>query len=373
MKRKEGVLFLYIIVMFCLFWQGFARTEEPRKKFRLIVVSSCYKGDKRAEEAHRGFCKSLLAGGYFNDHKQIAEYLDNDFVETETAVIKRLWLADNLCRKSGKEKLNRVIEIIRAVEDFKPDLIFLEEDEAVEYVGSYFFNTEIPVVFWGLDNTPVKYGLVDNKYRPGHNVTGVYTSGYYAECMSLLKGIAPNIKTFAVLADNSERSRGEVKTIEYLSFKLSLPFKLAEAVVTDDFEIWKEKALALQKQVDAFFICRYSGLKDKKEDAVSEEDVAKWYINNINIPEFVTQRQYVEQGMFCGVDNPAFDQGFEAAAIANDILLRKANPAAIESRSPKRGAFIVNRQRAKKLGITLKDGLGIEGYIDDEGINAGKR
>ncbi len=42
-------------------------------------------------------------------------------------------------------------------------------------------DTAISVVFWGINGMPLKYGLVDRMDQPGHNVTGVWQSGYLKE------------------------------------------------------------------------------------------------------------------------------------------------------------------------------------------------
>ena len=59
------------------------------------------------------------------------------------------------------------------------------------------------MVFWGFNDSPVKYGLVETAERPGHNVTGVYESGYYVESLQFLKRLAPQVKTIAVLSDKT--------------------------------------------------------------------------------------------------------------------------------------------------------------------------
>ena len=43
---------------------------------------------------------------------------------------------------------------------------------------------DTPVVFWGVNGRPLKYGLLDSLERPGHNVTGVYQAGYLEECLA---------------------------------------------------------------------------------------------------------------------------------------------------------------------------------------------
>jgi ABC-type uncharacterized transport system substrate-binding protein len=239
----------------------------------------------------------------------------------------------------------------------------LGDDDAAEYIGKKFLDSKIPVVFWGVNNTPLKYGLVDSENRPGHNVTGVYQSGYYLESLRFLKKIAPRVKTFAVLSVESSTGRSHYKEIEYLSWQGVLPLVLMETVSTESFEVWQEKALELQKKVDAFFVAHYAGLKDRAGNYVPPEEAAKWYTDHITIPEAVEFRGLVEQGMLCGADDSGYSQGFEAVEIAHDILTKGADPATYPPRAPKCGALLVNTKRAAALGIGLTPDMGIEEYI----------
>ena len=120
----------------------------------------------------------------------------------------------------------------------------------------------------------------------------------------------------------------------------------------------------LQKKVDAFFVAQYTGLKDEKGNHISAEKVAQWYITHINIPEVTVAGHFVKTGLLCAADDSGFNQGYEAVVIGHDILENGADPATYPPRAPKRGALMVNRQRAEMLGLTLTDSMGIEEYIE---------
>ncbi|OGW42276.1 MAG: hypothetical protein A2X57_02505 [Nitrospirae bacterium GWD2_57_8] len=342
---------------------GYGAPQQASKKTRILVVSSYHREYLWSQETNEGLCASMLKFGYFDNKAQAGEYTKDDFVETSRAIVKKVWL-DAKRKKSREEKVESTARITRLAREFKPDLIFLGEDDAAEYIGGQFLDTETPLVFWGVNNTPVKYGLVDRQDRPGHNVTGIFQPGYYVESLNLLKKIAPRVKTFAVLTDDTTAGRSHYKAIEYLARQGALPLILKETVITGDYEVFKRRALELQKEVDAFFIAQYSSLRDKTGNYVSAYEAAKWYITNITIPETAEQGQFVRQGMLCGADDSGYNQGFEAVAVAHDILSKGADPATYPVRAPKRGVLIANRQRAAMLGIALLPEMGIEEYVD---------
>ncbi len=359
---RQRMFWCMVVLSLCLTATGYAAPNKETVKKRIFVVSSYNREYAWSQETNQGFCDAMLKFGYFDDAVQAGDLTKNDGVETATSVIKKMWM-DTKRKKSKAEKLEATARINRAIRDFKPDLLFLGDDDAAEYIGNQFLDTKLLIIFWGVNNTPVKYGLVDRADRPGHNVTGSYQPGYYRESLELLKRIVPKVKTFAVLTDDSTAGRSHYKAIKYLARQGALPLALKETVITGDYELFKARALELQNTVDAFFVAQYSSLRDKDGAYVKAQDVISWYVTNIHVPETAEQGQFVRQGLLCGADDSGYNQGFEAVRMAHDIIDTDANPAAYPPRAPKRGALMVNEDRARTLGITLSDKMGIEEYV----------
>jgi len=363
-SQKRSVIFFLGFVLLIFAHVVYAKDNG---KIRLLVVDSYHKGYNWSETINDGFCDAMVKLGYFDDSNQGIEYNKNDYVETSKVIINRLWL-DKKRKKSKEEITKSAEEATRVIVKFNPDLIFLGDDNAAKFIGPKFLDSKIPVVFWGLNNTPVKYGLVDSKEKPGHNVTGVYQSGYYPEGLMLLKTIVPEAKTFAVIADDSLTGRAMIKALIYNSRKGNLPLKLHGIISTSNYEQWKKDVLEIEKKVDAFFIAKYGALKDEAGEYVSNTKVAAWYLMNVKSPEAASAGQLVKQGMLCSVDDSGFNQGYQAVVIAHDIMANGAKLAAYAPVVPGRGALTVNKQRAKMLGITLMKNMGIEQYVEKASV-----
>ncbi|MBU0730556.1 MAG: hypothetical protein KKE17_15320 [Proteobacteria bacterium] len=355
---KTKILLFLLVFVFCLSSVTYA---IPKKK--ILIVSSYHREYLWSQETNEGLCAGFLNFGYFDNKEQISKFTSDDIIETSAAIIKKLWM-DTKRNKTKDEQARITVEFTNMAKEFQPDLIMLGDDNAAQYIGAQFLDSRIPIVFWGVNNTPVKYGLVDSLEKPGHNVTGIYQTGYYKEGLEFLKKIKPQAKKFAILADNTSSGRSHLKKIEYFAHRGELPLELVETVDVGDFEIWKKKALDLQNKVDAFFLAQYTGLKDGSGNHVSAGEVTQWYLANIKIPEVAVQGQFVKQGMLCAADDGGYNQGYEAVVMAHDILAKGADPAMFPPRTPKRGALMINKQRAKALGITLTDKMGIEEFIE---------
>jgi ABC-type uncharacterized transport system substrate-binding protein len=333
------------------------------KLYKLFVVSSYHSQYLWSQDTQKGLCAGLIKYGFMDSNEQAAAFTKNDYVETSTVVIKKAWM-DTKHKDTTGEIAQTTTKIVNEIKQFAPDLIFLGDDNAANYIGNQFVDTNIPIVFWGINGMPVKYGLLDSIERPGHNVTGVYQEGYPKECLEFLKRVVPGANSFAILSDDSETGRTKVKQLENLARTGQLPLRLQAVVITNSLPQWKSKALELQDKVDAFFVVNHNTIRDVNDQPVDQLEIGAWYLRNIKKPECGDEKQFAQEGMLCTCDDSGFNQAFEAVKMADRILRKKESPANIPVYMPQRGPFIINRQRAKMLGISITDKMQVEEYID---------
>ena len=268
-------------------------------------------------------------------------------------------------RKNKKAEIAATVaSVVKEVDAFKPDLVFLGDDNATNFIGAHLVNTSIPVVFWGVDFNPLTYGYIDTIDHPGHNVTGVYQSGYFKESLDVLKKLSPDLKTFAILSDGSETGRAKSKVIVKLAEDGQLPLRLVDQVATNSFSEWQDKVLELQHKVDAFFVVNHGSLKDDKGASVDSLMAGAWYLAHVKKPEASPEKQFVQEGMLISADDSGFKQAYEAGRMADLILHQKKSPADITVIAPTRGAIMVNRQRAAMLGKDVSHKDFVEEYIE---------
>jgi ABC-type uncharacterized transport system substrate-binding protein len=123
--------------------------------------------------------------------------------------------------------------------------------------------------------------------------------------------------------------------------------------------------LKLQKKVDAFYIAHFVSLRDSDGRYIPTDEVVKWHISNITVPEIVACPDFVERGLLCSASDSGFNQGYDAVRIAHDILVHGLAPATYAPLTPSTcRPLIVNRKRAEMLGITLTDGMGIDRIVE---------
>jgi ABC-type uncharacterized transport system substrate-binding protein len=344
-----------------------ASTNGAPPKRKIFVVSSYHKSYLWSQSTQNGLTAAMLSYGYLDNAQQAKTFTKNDFVESSKAIIKKDWM--NTKRKNGPRDIAlATYRITKAINTFNPDLVLLGDDNAANYIGNQLLDTKTPVVFWGINGLPLKYGLIESMDSPGHNITGVWQAGYHKESLDLLHALVPKAKTFAILTCDSVTSRAKVKQLENLARIGRLPLKYVDTVLTNSFSEFKSRTLELEKKVDAFFVLNHDTCKDDNGDHVDMLEVGRWYLKNIQKPEASHEDQFVREGMLLTANDSGYNQSYRAFEIAYDILEQGLNPSRIRTVTPPRGPLMVNRIRAKMLGISLKDKMDIIEEIVDEAV-----
>lgn len=249
-------------------------------------------------------------------------------------------------RKTSTEWKKKVTEnAIKKIEEFKPNLVIVFDDNACELVTKRYIGTALPFVFCGMNGDPKDYGF------PAENITGVIERGHVKESIELLKRLVPDVKKTAIITDNSPTAQAFVIRVK----KVELPIEICEFYSTDDFDTWKAKVKELQSKVDAIGLFVYHTIKERgSEVSLPAEDVLRWTLKNSALPEFALFDFTVKGGGLCGVVLSGYEQGKAAAEMALTILAG-ATPVNISIKCPEKGNPMVNKKRAAELNIKIPE------------------
>ena len=325
---------------------------DPQNKRRIFIVSSYHCDYLWSQSTQQGLSEAMLQYGYLDNLSQVGLCGPENGVESSRMIAKKAWM-DTKRINSSFDIAIITERILKEIQEFQPDLVMLGDDNAANYIGNQLLDTNIPVVFWGINGLPLKYGLIDSMDKPGHNVTGIWQAGYYKEGLQLLKRLVPSAKTFAILSCDSVSARPNIKQLQALDKQGKLPLKLVDVVKTNSFEEFKQRALELELKVDAFFVLNHDTMHDSEGKHVDMLEVGRWYLENIQKPEASHEDQFVREGMLMTANDSGYNQAYAAFEIAYDILEQGLNPGLIRTRTPAHGPYLVNTQRAEKLGIDL--------------------
>jgi len=268
----------------------------------LVAVLGCIKPSE----------KVLLIFSYHPEHPWVVEetrgaeeILEERGVETEKFYL------DTKRNTSAEWKEEVAEEAVRKIDDFKPDLVIVFDDNACELVAKEYIGDSLPFVFCGMNSEPEDYGF------PAQNITGVIERHHLEATINLLQQLVPDIKELAIISDDSPTSQAFITSVK----NIIPPIEISEFYTTNDFDAWKAEVQELQTKVDAIGIYVYHTIKEKGgEESLPPEDVLGWTLENSKLPDFTFSDFTVQDGVLCGVTVSGYEQGMTAAEIAIRIL-----------------------------------------------------
>lgn len=315
--------------------------------FTFIILLGCAKAPK----------KILLIFSYHPEYSWVVEQTkgveeiltDKVFSQKDKTVIQhgkyeieKFYLDTK--RKTSLEWKTEISEkAVEKIDEFKPDIVIVFDDNACEMVAKKYIGKKLPFVFCGMNGEPSDYGF------PAENITGVIERLHINESYELLKQILPDVEKIAFITDNSHTSQKAVSRIN----KADFPAEISEIVTTNDLDEWKEKIKDFQKNVEAIGIISYHTIKADGKSIPSEE-VIHWTLANNQLPEFVFIDFVIADGAFCGVTVSGYEQGKAAAEIAVRIL-NEEKPSDIQISRTSVVIPMINLERAKQLNLKIDE------------------
>ena len=155
-------------------------------------------------------------------------------------------------RRSGEDqKQAAALAIKRAIEETKPDVVTLSDDDAAKYLlMPYFRDSPIPFVFCGLNWDASTYGL------PYANTTGMVEVSPIPQIISLLRRHARGPR-IGFLAEDTETKRKEV-----LFHKKLFGISYDQVYFVRSFAEWEVAFLKAQREVDMLLILGVGAIPD---------------------------------------------------------------------------------------------------------------
>jgi putative ABC transport system substrate-binding protein len=208
----------------------------------------------------------------------------------------------------------------------------------------------IPIVF-GVGEDPVKLGLVASLARPRGNATGVnfFTQEVVAKRLGLLHQLVPKAVRVAVLVNPANATIAEttLRGVQEAAGSIGLQIHVLNATTIAEIDaafatLARERADALFAAGDAFFTSR----------RVQFATLAA----GDRIPAAYTQREFVEVGGLMSYGTDLADR-YRQVGVYTGNVLKGAKPADLPVMQPTKFEFVINRQTARALGLTIPETL----------------
>jgi len=207
----------------------------------------------------------------------------------------------------------------------------------------------IPIVF-GVNDDPVKLGLVASLARPGGNATG--TNGFAVEVvakrLALLHELVPKAVRVAVLLNpGTDPSEVSLREVQEAARTIGLQTRVLNASTSQEIDavfatLARERPDALFVSPDAFFTSRRVQITTLAARG--------------RIPAASGPREFVEVGGLMSYGTDRADR-FRQAGVYTGKILNGAKPADLPVLQPTKFEFVINLKTAKALGLTVPETL----------------
>jgi putative tryptophan/tyrosine transport system substrate-binding protein len=199
--------------------------------------------------------------------------------------------------------------------------------------------SQIPIVFNGGD--PVSSGLVSSYNRPGGNMTGIVPLGaaLTGKDMSLLRELAPNAKTIALLSNNVNVE------VEAREAAATLGLQLLVLTAGTEGEVDAAFAALNQQQVDAMLVATSPFFVTRAKQIAA---LAARY----GVPAIYPRREFAEAG---GLMSYGYDvaDGYRQMGNYAGRILKGEKAGDLPVFQPTKFELVINLKTAKALGFEI--------------------
>jgi len=204
----------------------------------------------------------------------------------------------------------------------------------------------IPIVF-GVNEDPVRLGLVASLSRPGSNATGInfLTAEVAAKRLALLRELIPTAARAALLVNpaNATSMESTLSDVTSAARVMGLEIKVVNAATSN--EINAAFATLATEKVDVLLVAGDAFYSSRRVQLVH---LATHY----GIPATYSQREFTDVGGLMSY-GPNFADVFRQVGSYVGRLLKGAKPAELPVMQSSKFEFVINAETARLFGITV--------------------
>jgi len=194
------------------------------------------------------------------------------------------------------------------------DVIIVSDDNAFNFVVEFqkdIFN-DVPIVFMAVNDMDNAIEMDGNPY-----ITGVIEAITPEQTIKLAKKLHPQLKSITVIADDTLSGNADVEIVGRLYAKF--PDLLFNLLQLGNYS-WDETAELLRQQHRDSVLLSLAAFRDRAGLVLSYEESIGLIVSNSPVPVYVLREHGVRVGAFGGNVVSFYEQGRQAALMAEKIL-----------------------------------------------------
>jgi ABC-type uncharacterized transport system substrate-binding protein len=255
-------------------------------------------------------------------------------------------LIDITADSSLSEREQAASLIQQQMKSWKPDLVFVSDDESILLVAQYFNNQATPFVLSSRICSIQSDGL-----KKSANFTGVLGKEHILETVHLMQALKPSIYRIQIISDETEYVPKIVERIERVA-QMHPDFEVVGFSHTANYAEFQQLVEKNTNNADAYLILGNLNFKDAKNNRIAYPEVQHWMAEHSTIPDMSFWEDRMSHGTVAGVTASSKAQGSVAGNLARQILVEHRTPSSLPFVSATKSNLTINLRRARKLGIT---------------------
>lgn len=242
----------------------------------------------------------------------------------------------------------------RAIERTKPHVLIAVDDLAQSLAARHYVgDSSINIVFAGVNGYVEPYG-----YDDAENVTGIFERKPLRAVKELIQTLenekdepvkSPRLRYLVDPSPSMERDRGFVDAYDWS------PLEYSGSVRAETFEAWKQMVLGGDSGSDYLLLANYRKLPRSadKSEFVPAQEIMNWTEENSPIPVIGVNVFNVEDGGAIAVGASPFEQGSQAARMAERILEMEQQAGQMPMVYNRQYVVAINHQALERRGLRL--------------------
>ncbi|MGE0058612.1 MAG: ABC transporter substrate-binding protein [Dehalococcoidia bacterium] len=306
---------LFVVAGLAILLYGCSADDSPlgqggADKPRVLIIHSYDNLFRWSAQQNDGIIEGLKRSGYTEDDYELRVFYMDARVNFLTD--EQIALRTSIAR--------------RTIDEFKPQVVFLTDDIAVEEVAVPYLeehpDSEVSFVFSGVNGDPLKYPVVKSLEAPGAKITGTLERIPFTEGLDAGRRVFSPATRTVIFADDSTSSRTVMDSFRRAAFAgTTYPLDVVDFIQISTFEEWKQDVSAFEGRVDVIAVVNYHRIRDASGNIVPPKEVAKWTAENSSAPAFGLISDWSADGLAMSFGNSGFETGVfigqRGAAILN--------------------------------------------------------
>lgn len=263
----------------------------------------------------------------------------------EPGLLTEVFKMDVNRHSNAEAKAERARLALERIQQWKPDLVYLSDDDAVAGVAGPLAGSATPLVFSGVNR-----GLAEHGLSGAANVTGVLEREHVVETLRLLRALAPGVRRLAVISDGVGYWDTVIARVrERLAQVDGLELVSLDRVAS--FADYQQRMRRYDTQADAVLQLGIFTLTAADGSKVPYQDVQRWVAENSRLPDASFWIDRVHHGTLVSMTVSEVEQGRAAGRLARAILHEGRAPFSLPVQPTTKGQPAISLARARRLGL----------------------